>query len=78
MPPGSTLDWIFTGDEGGVTVRIEPGKVRLVQRYYDSLRVQHSGLTKLICESLLNSVEGGIKYLEDQAFDRSLKVAATR
>lgn len=37
------------------------------QRYYDSLRVQHSGLTRLICESLLNSIEGAIKYYEEEA-----------
>jgi O-glycosyl hydrolase len=35
-PAGSSLDWIFTGDEGGFTVRILPGRVRLTQRYYDS------------------------------------------
>jgi Fic family protein len=48
------------------------------QRYYDALRIQHSGLTRLICESLLNSVEGGIKYLEEQGYDRDLKVASAR
>lgn len=48
------------------------------QRYYDSLRVQHAGLTRLICESLLNSVEGGIKYLEEQGFDHRLRVASAR
>lgn len=36
IPEASALDWIFTGDEGGLTVRIEPGRVRLIQRYYDS------------------------------------------
>jgi Fic family protein len=35
------------------------------QRYYDALRAPHSGLTRLICESLLNSVEGAIKVFED-------------
>lgn len=35
------------------------------QRYYESLKSQHSGLTRLICESLLNSVEGSVKYYED-------------
>ncbi len=36
IPPGSVLEWIFTGDEGGFTVRIAPGSVRVAQRYYDS------------------------------------------
>jgi O-glycosyl hydrolase len=36
LPAGSSLDWIFTGDEGGVTVHLEHGRVRLTQRYYDS------------------------------------------
>jgi O-glycosyl hydrolase len=36
FPPGTTLDWIFTGDEGGFTVRLSANRVRLVQRYYDS------------------------------------------
>jgi hypothetical protein len=45
------------------------------QRYYDSLRNQHSGLTRLICESLLNSVEGGIKYFEETNGERDLDIA---
>jgi hypothetical protein len=32
----SSLDWIFTGDEGGITVHLRPGKVQVTQRYYDS------------------------------------------
>lgn len=36
LPAGSALDWIFTGDEGGISVRIEADRVRLFQRYYDS------------------------------------------
>lgn len=36
IPAGSTLEWIFTGDEGGFTVRITSGEVRVTQRYYDS------------------------------------------
>ncbi len=36
LPEGSSLDWIFTGDEGGITVHIENRGVRLTQRYYDS------------------------------------------
>ena len=47
------------------------------QRYYDSLRVQHSGLTRLISESLVNSVEGGIRFFEEQRGDRSAKAALT-
>jgi Fic family protein len=45
------------------------------QRYYDALRGPHSGLTRLICESLLNSVEGGIKYFEDINSRRVVAVA---
>lgn len=45
------------------------------QRYYDSLRTQHSGLTRLICESLLNSVEGGIKYFEETQAEREFDIA---
>jgi len=33
---GTTLDWIFTGEHGGFTVRIAPGRVRVAQRFYDS------------------------------------------
>jgi len=36
LPEGSSLDWIFTGPEGGVTVHLEAGRLRLTQRYYDS------------------------------------------
>jgi O-glycosyl hydrolase len=36
LPAGSAFDWIFTGDHGGVTVHLEGGLVRLIQRYYDS------------------------------------------
>ncbi len=36
LPEGSTLEWIFTGDEGGITLRIAPDRLRVAQRYYDS------------------------------------------
>ena len=36
LPESSSLDWIFTGAEGGVTVHLENGRLRLTQRYYDS------------------------------------------
>jgi len=36
LPAGSTLDWIFTGEQGGFTVRIRRQSVELIQRYYDS------------------------------------------
>jgi O-glycosyl hydrolase len=36
LPQGSSLDWILTGDEGGITVHLENGRLRLMQRYYDS------------------------------------------
>jgi O-glycosyl hydrolase len=36
LPESSTLEWIFTGDEGGITLRITPDRLRVAQRYYDS------------------------------------------
>jgi len=36
LPEDSALDWIFTGPEGGITVRVENGRAKLIQRYYDS------------------------------------------
>lgn len=30
------LEWIFTGDRGGLTISVQTGRVELVQRYYDS------------------------------------------
>ncbi|MBN1421858.1 MAG: hypothetical protein JXP34_23995 [Planctomycetes bacterium] len=33
---GGAIEWIFTGDEGGFTIRIEDGRVRAAQRFYDS------------------------------------------
>lgn len=34
------LEWIFTGERGGFTVQIEPDRVRVYQRYYDSLGLE--------------------------------------
>ena len=33
---GAALEWIFTGELGGFTIRAEPGKLHVFQRYYDS------------------------------------------
>src|SRR3974377_2549841 len=33
---GAALEWIFTGELGGFTIRAEPGRLRVLQRYYDS------------------------------------------
>lgn len=30
------LEWIFTGDRGGLTISLKTGRIELVQRYYDS------------------------------------------
>ena len=30
------LEWIFTGEHGGITIQIDPGRIRVAQRYYDS------------------------------------------
>lgn len=35
-PNSGSLDWIFTGPRGGVTVELRPGKVTVVRRAYDS------------------------------------------
>jgi O-glycosyl hydrolase len=42
VPAGSALEWIFTGDQGGITIRIEAQSVRIVQRYYDSYGLSDS------------------------------------
>jgi O-glycosyl hydrolase len=34
--PGAVLEWVFTGDQGGITVRIDAAAVKVIQRYYDS------------------------------------------
>ena len=35
------------------------------QRYYDVLRQQHSGLTKLVCESVINSSDSALRYISE-------------
>ncbi len=37
------------------------------QRYYDALRVPHSGLTALICESISSTIEAASRYMEEVA-----------
>jgi hypothetical protein len=50
------------------------------QRYYDVLRQQHSGLTKLICESVINSTEGALRYFgateEESLLEQPQRAAA--
>jgi O-glycosyl hydrolase len=36
QPGKGALEWIFTGEEGGFTIQLEQGQVKLLQRYYDS------------------------------------------
>jgi O-glycosyl hydrolase len=36
LPENGSLDWVFTGDRAGVTVRIQADKVVLLTRYHDS------------------------------------------
>jgi Fic family protein len=48
------------------------------QRYYDVLRSPHSGLTRLICESLLNSVDGTIRFFEEGTMQSSIPSAMAR
>jgi len=37
VPQGTVLSWIFTGDQGGITVELTSGSVTVRQRYYDSV-----------------------------------------
>lgn len=37
MPPGATVRWIFTGPHAGFTVELTWDKVRISERYYDSM-----------------------------------------
>jgi O-glycosyl hydrolase len=37
IPPRATLRWIFTGPRAGFTIELTSSKVRIVERYYDSM-----------------------------------------
>ena len=37
VPDRSTLSWIFTGPHAGVSVELTHSKVRLLERFYDSM-----------------------------------------
>ena len=37
LPPRATLRWIFTGPHAGLTIELTSSKVRIVERYYDSM-----------------------------------------
>jgi O-glycosyl hydrolase len=37
LPPRTTLRWIFTGPRAGLTVELTSSKVRIAERYYDSM-----------------------------------------
>ena len=37
LPPRATLRWIFTGPRAGLTVELTSSKVRIAERYYDSM-----------------------------------------
>ena len=37
VPEGSVLSWIFTGDQGGITLALSSSGLTLRQRYYDSI-----------------------------------------
>ena len=39
VPRGTVLSWIFTGDQGGITVELSSDSVTVRQRYYDSIGV---------------------------------------
>jgi O-glycosyl hydrolase len=37
VPAGTILNWIFTGDQGGITVELASNAITVRQRYYDSI-----------------------------------------
>lgn len=37
IPPRASLRWIFTGPHAGFTVELTPTKIRIAERYYDSM-----------------------------------------
>jgi hypothetical protein len=43
VPRGSKLSWIFTGPHAGLTVELTGTKVRLVERFYDSVALGGGG-----------------------------------
>lgn len=43
VPAHTKLSWIFTGPHAGVTVELTDAKVRLYERYYDSIGLAESG-----------------------------------
>jgi len=42
LAPETTVDWIFTGAHGGITVSVTGRKITLTQRYYDSFGLSSS------------------------------------
>jgi O-glycosyl hydrolase len=43
VPHGGTLRWIFTGPRAGFTVELTTSKVRVIERYYDSVGLGGGG-----------------------------------
>ena len=43
VPSRTKLDWIFTGPHGGFTVELTSTKVRVIERYYDSMGLYAGG-----------------------------------
>lgn len=43
VPDRTTLSWIFTGPHAGVTVELTHSKMRVMERYYDSMGLYESG-----------------------------------
>jgi hypothetical protein len=43
VPSRTRLDWIFTGPHAGFTVELTSTKVRVIERYYDSMGLYASG-----------------------------------
>jgi O-glycosyl hydrolase len=57
---GCSLEWIFTGPEGGFTVSITESSVRLAQRYYNSI-----GLCEIGGKSIKAGRHPEKKWIED-------------
>jgi hypothetical protein len=43
MPARTKLDWIFTGPHAGMTVELTSSRVRVFERYYDSMGLYSAG-----------------------------------
>jgi O-glycosyl hydrolase len=77
IPAGGTLNWIFTGQQGGFTVELSHDSVHIIQRFYDSygLRTPGSRLTypQAIVDDVTIPFHGDAKAITVD-FDSHLKL----